>query len=511
MDERAAPQEETALRPAVLANEGAIAGGFDGSNVGAGGTRRRKPMGSLSEVRALAVITCWPAPRHGTYTLESVSLVGGRSVRSDLAAALLVLALFAGVPTPASSKAETLEQVVDQALSRLPKQQGKTELPIVMGASIAREPGWTRFVVELSDPVQMRAFTLTDPDRVVIDMPAVQWRASAMPRPAANSVIRGYRYGLFRSGNSRIVIDLASPVSVQEPLVLPPARGYGYRVLIDLLPTTEAQYVRAAGWPADLKAREAAAEELALGSVPARSSSRAAPQKVIVVDPGHGGIDSGTNGIDGMMEKDLVLDEGVRLAHALSRNSAFSVHMTRDSDIYVPLSERVRIARSWNADLFISLHADSNPDPTVNGLSIYTLSERGSDKEASALARKENQSDIVAGVDLGGANSQVAPILIDLAQRDTLNRSTRFALSALDRLSQATDVLPRQPHRSAAFVVLESPDVPAVLIELGYLSNSQDAARMETGSWRDRVAAAIAHAVERQFTTQAALDPSINP
>ncbi len=178
----------------------------------------------------------------------------------------------------------------------------------------------------------------------------------------------------------------------------------------------------------------------------------------------------------------------------------YIVHLTRDTDIYIPLRERVNIGRGYQADLFISLHADSNPDPSVSGASVYTLSESGSDKEAAALAKKENQSDVIAGVDLAGENSPVASILIDLAQRDTMNRSTRFALTALGELSNATDILPREPHRSAAFVVLKAPDVPAVLIELGYLSNAHDCGQMGTDRWREGVAQAIADAVERQFS-----------
>ena len=163
--------------------------------------------------------------------------------------------------------------------------------------------------------------------------------------------------------------------------------------------------------------------------------------------------------------------------------------------------------RSWHADLFISLHADSNPDAGVSGLSIYTLSESGSDREAAALARKENQSDVIAGVDLGGGNSTVAPILIDLAQRDTMNRSARFAESSVALLSHATGILPRQPHRAAAFVVLKAPDVPSVLIELGYLSNAGDAEQMNSVRWRNGVAQAIAGAVDQFFRPAAAADP----
>jgi len=403
---------------------------------------------------------------------------------------------------------------MDDVVTKILQQERGTSkdsghLPVVIGARVGEQPDRTRFVVELSDPLPIRTFTLSNPNRVVIDMPAVQWHVNGPARLNGSGAVKSYRYGLFRPGNSRFVIDLNRPVALSDVLVLPPQGGYGYRVVLDLLQTTQARFDETAGWPADLRAREIAAEKVAsLGPKARESSPTTSQKKIIIIDPGHGGVDSGTSGVNGMVEKDLVLDEGLRLARALQKSGRFSVHMTRDSDIYVPLSERVGIARSWHADLFISLHADSNPDKTVKGLSIYTLSDSGSDREAAALARKENQSDIVAGVDLGGENSQVAPILIDLAQRDTMNRSSRFALAALDRLAEKTDILPRDPHRSAAFVVLKAPDVPAVLVELGYLSNPQDAARMSSIAWRDGIAGAIANAVQRQLVSQLQLEPA---
>lgn len=356
-------------------------------------------------------------------------------------------------------------------------------------------------MLELSDPVSFRIFTLANPDRVVIDMPEMLWRLQGTDRPTGKGSVKSYRYGLFRPGDSRVVIDLNAPVSAAQTAMLPPEGGLGYRLVIDLFPTTEAKFEESAGWPADLRAKEAAAEKIALApaSVPPRISSASRPKKVIVVDAGHGGIDSGTTGVDGLQEKDLVLDEAKRLSASLT-GRGYTVHLTRDTDNYVPLRQRVNIARSYDADMFISLHADSNPDPTVSGASIYTLSERGSDREATALAKKENQSDIIAGVDLAGQDDAVSHILIDLAQRDTMNRSARFAQTAVGLLSHATDILPRTPHRSAAFVVLKAPDVPAVLVELGYLSNVRDCDQMGTEAWRQGTALALADAVDQYFT-----------
>jgi len=428
------------------------------------------------------------------------------TARRALSATLLLIGLAGSAL--AQNPSRTVDDVISNVLkAKSPNKPGAAAAPVIMGVRIGEHQDRTRFVVEVSDPVAMRTFTLSNPNRVVIDMPVVQWHLDAPPRPVGNGIVRSYRYGLFRSGNSRFVIDLNAPVSVSNALVVPPTGGYGYRVVIDLFRTTQDKFDKSSGWPADLRAREAAAALLA-SLPPAEQESPATSEKrVIVIDAGHGGIDSGTNGVNGLLEKDVVLDEAQRLGRVLAHRPDYVVHLTRDSDVYIPLKERVNIGRSWRADLFISLHADSNPDSSVTGLSVYTLSESGSDREAAALARKENQSDVIAGVDLSGGNSAVAPILIDLAQRDTMNRSSRFAEGAVTLLARTTTILPRQPHRSAAFVVLKAPDVPSVLIELGYLSNSADAQAMNSAHWRNGVAQAIGDAIDRYFAKTAEANP----
>jgi N-acetylmuramoyl-L-alanine amidase len=408
-----------------------------------------------------------------------------------------------GPPPGASLPVAPAKPLPSAGLGPSPGSNAGGNLPIVLSARIGEHEDRTRFVIELSDPVNLRTFTLTNPDRVVVDMPEVSWRVGAPPRPSGFGSVKSYRYGVFRKGNSRMVIDLNRPVTVSDALVIPPSSGFGYRVVIDLFPAERTKFNSNAGWPADLKARETDAERLnALVAEGPKPSGR----KVIVIDPGHGGIDSGTNGVNGLLEKDLVLAEGLKLAKVL-KAEGYAVHMTRDSDVFIPLPERVAIARKLKADLMISLHADSNPDPDVNGLSIYTLNDGRSDREAAALARRENQSDIIAGVDLSNANSPVAPILIDLAQRDTINRSSRFAETALTQLKSTTDILARSPHRAASLAVLVAPDVPAALIELGYLSNNSDAAQMNTDSWRSRVAQAISNAVDRHFAAGPGTQP----
>jgi len=407
-------------------------------------------------------------------------------------------------PTPNPARPSSIEQLLKD--TSVPQANApaapQAALPVVIDARIGEHADGTRFVVEVSDPINVRMFTLSSPNRVVLDMPEVLWRLQNAAQPSGKGLVKSYRYGLFRPGDARFVIDLNAPVRAAEPMILPPSDGYGYRVVLDLAPTTQAVFDRTAGWPADMRAKENAAETVASIAPPKNTAQtpEAHGKKIVVIDAGHGGIDSGTIGVDGSMEKNLVLDEAIRLGRVLEKRG-YTVHLTRNTDIYIPLRERVNIARGYDADLFISLHADSNPDQSVQGLSVYTLSESGSDKEAAALAKKENQSDIIAGVDLSGDNSPVASILIDLAQRETMNRSSHFAQNVVSGLSGATDILPREPHRSAAFAVLKAPDVPAVLIELGYLSNPHDCRQMGTDVWRNRVANAIADAVDRQFET----------
>jgi len=433
-----------------------------------------------------------------------------RSLTAFLMAAALVAA---AAPVGADDAISKLLRSQDEAAKRLPvaptrpvpqnlpgpsvgtRLQGP--LPIVMSARIGEHQDRTRLVIELSDPVNLRAFALANPDRVVIDMPEVSWRLGAPPRPSGYGPVKSYRYGQFRAGNSRMVIDLNAPVTVSDALVIPPSSGFGYRVVIDLFPATRAKFDAQAGWPADLKKRESDAEKLA-ALIAAQTPATSRGKKIVVLDPGHGGLDSGAIGVNGLMEKDLALAEGLKLAREL-RGRGYDVFLTRDNDSFIPLRQRVATARAKKADLFIALHADSNPDPETTGTSIYTLNDGRSDREASALARRENQSDVIAGVDLSGENNPVAPILIGLAQRDTRNKSSEFATNALKNLGQVTDLLARSPHRSASLAVLVAPDVPAVLIELGYLSNRGDAAQMNTDSWRTKVAGAIADAVDAQF------------
>jgi len=219
----------------------------------------------------------------------------------------------------------------------------------------------------------------------------------------------------------------------------------------------------------------------------------------VVIDPGHGGIDPGTTGRrKRVFEKHITLAMARRLKRELDNGGRYKTVLTRTRDVFVRLRDRIARARGSGADLFISLHADSMANSRIRGASVYTLSERASDKEAAALAAKENKADLIAGMDLSANSKQVTDILIDLAQRETMNHSVRFARILVDEMRKSTRFL-RKSHRFAGFAVLKAPDVPSVLLEMGYLSNAEDEARLIQPRYRARLAKAIARAIDRYF------------
>ena len=430
------------------------------------------------------------------------SVPSGHKALSRGACLILGLVLagtaFAGTPIPVRKPQPPAPSPAVSAdpIGALLREQGlagpAANLPVVIGLTLNENGKNSRFTLEFSDPVDARAFTLAGPDRVILDMPDVLWRMPDPTRPSGKGAVKAYRYGQFRKGNARLIIDLNAPVKFAPPQILPPEGGAGFRLVLDLNPTTAADFVAHAGWPADL---QTAAIQAASGVRRGTDGKR-----LIILDPGHGGIDPGTHGQSGILEKSLVLSVARALRKSLEATGRYRVQLTRDSDVFIPLRERVNIARAAHGDLFVSLHADSNDHREIRGASVYTLSEAASDREAATLAEKENMSDVIAGVDLSGENNPVASILIDLAQRDTMNRSVRFAETVVSGLPAVTSVQPVKPHRSAGFAVLKAPDVPAVLIELGYLTNAKDESEMVTEAWRNRVANAIARAVDAHFT-----------
>ena len=357
----------------------------------------------------------------------------------------------------------------------------------------------TRFVLDLSGEASYRIFTLADPYRVVIDLPEVRWPGQVAELPARSGVIGELRYGLFTPGTSRVVLDVSAPVEIKTVFTLPPAKNFGHRLVVDLAQVDRARFL--ASRPGSTIQSET--------PLPLPQMALLAPRKpqdlrpTVVIDAGHGGVDPGAIGVSGTLEKDLALSYALALREALNKQGRYRVVMTRESDHFIPLRRRVTLAEQAEGDLFISLHANTHPSRKIKGASVYTLSENASDAEAAQLAAKENKADIIAGVDLSHQNEVVSQILIDLAQRESMNVSKSFATGLVDRLGERVTLL-RNTHRFAGFAVLKSATVPSVLVEIGYMSHKQEERLLKSPKHRAKIVAAIAAAVERHFGQQQA-------
>jgi len=358
----------------------------------------------------------------------------------------------------------------------------------------------TRFVVDLSGPVRHRVFSIAHPNRIVVDLPRLDWRTRQEGPRRRNAVIKSYRFGAFTAGANRIVIELRRPAAIARTFVIRP-RGdvKNYRFVLDLKPVTQKAFLASvrARRRVDRKGRDAR-------RVPKRRHAvRAKP--VIVLDPGHGGIDPGTRGRLGTREKHVTLKVAHAVRRRLQRTKRYKVVMTRSGDTFVPLRQRIAIARKVDGDLFISFHADALFIKSFRGAAVYTLSEKASDDEAAALAKKENKADIIAGIDLGRESGDVRNILIDLAQRETMNRSIRLARFLIGDLRREIKLVRNKKHRFAGFAVLRAPDVPSVLIELGYLSNKADERLLRSSRHHAKLARAIVRAIDRYIALQSKL------
>ncbi|MDP6566769.1 MAG: N-acetylmuramoyl-L-alanine amidase [Alphaproteobacteria bacterium] len=349
----------------------------------------------------------------------------------------------------------------------------------------------TRVVLDLSEKVSYRVFTLADPYRVVLDLPEVHWQVPAGAASRKGGLVAGLRFGLFKPGNSRVVLDLKEPGVVRSVFLLPPAPPQPYRLVIDLAASTRTAFLAKVKPPPVSAAKPPPRPT-------AKPRRRAGAKPVVVIDPGHGGVDPGATGIGGSLEKWVTLRMARQLRKVLNRSGRYQVALTRDRDIFIPLRGRVAFARRAGADLFISIHADSIADHSVRGGGIYTLSEKSSDKEAAALAAKENRADVIAGVNLTQHDDDVASILIELTQRETMNYSARFASALVPELRRHIR-LRRKPHRFAGFRVLKAPDVPSVLVELGYLSNRRDERMLTSATELASIANSIGRAVNHYF------------
>ncbi|MBV6658296.1 MAG: N-acetylmuramoyl-L-alanine amidase [Devosiaceae bacterium] len=371
-------------------------------------------------------------------------------------------------------------------------------------ARVAGDLERTRFVLDYDGELEPQVFILPEPRRLILDLPGTDFDAmqgaSIEPRGLAQAV----RFGAFAPGRGRVVVDLASDAAIDELITLPALDDQPARLVIDIVQTD------AAGFSAEVERTR----PVFLASVEAPKENRLdieipqTGQPVIVIDPGHGGIDSGAVSRSGTMEKSVVLTYAQQLADALRATGHYDVYMTRDDDTFIPLAGRVRYAQSVSADLFISVHADSLVrHRELRGATVYTLSDRASDEIAQQLVDNEARSELLAGMDVErAATSDVADILVDLTRRETERFSLAFAADVVSELSTATRMV-TNPHRSAGFRVLKAPEVPSVLLELGFLSNSEDERLLVDPDWRARTVAALGTAIDRFFEQRLAQAP----
>jgi len=370
----------------------------------------------------------------------------------------------------------------------------------------------TRVAIDAAGAMPYRAFVLNNPPRVVIDFPKTAWTAP-MNKGDISGVVKSYRHSIFRTDTLRLVLDLKTPMVIGKHFRLPPDKGRPWRYVFDLKhadPITFRQNVNKvfAGGGANASATRGTTTEagdikpLAVPKKTVQTAPSASKIKpLVVIDAGHGGVDPGAIAANGAYEKNITLAVAREVKKILEAEGRYRVKLTRENDIFIKLPDRVRIARKAGADLFISLHADTIGRSAVRGASVYTLSDKASDAETAKLAARENAVDDLVHVDVGDVDAEVADILLDLVTRDTMNQSRVLAETVVSTFrSNSVVMLPQRPHRSAGFAVLKAPDVPSVLIEMGFLSNKTEAKNLSSAAYRQKLARAVVHVIDRYFT-----------
>lgn len=353
----------------------------------------------------------------------------------------------------------------------------------------------------LSQPVPFRVFTLDAPRRLVLDFREVDWRGATRSGLLNADNATDLRFGALRPGWSRLVIDLAAPLIIDTAGMAVDDRVGTATVTVNLQPGTEADFAAHSGAPPD--------PDWDLPPSPTAVALAPAPDALtVVIDPGHGGIDPGAER-EGMVEKDLMLELGLELAEALNRTEGMQAVLTRTTDIFVPLADRMSMARAAGADLFISLHADALDDDATAGASVYSLTDDAADQASERMAERHDRGDLLAGVDLRGADDTVATVLMDLARLETAPQASRFADALVLGLEDAGAGVNSHPRREAPLAVLNAADFPSVLAEVGFLSSERDRVALSSSAGRAPIVAGIVTAIGRWALDEAARAPLI--
>ena len=379
-----------------------------------------------------------------------------------------------------------------------PETRALGDVPVARDVRLAGDETKTRLVVDLDRRIEVRAFALANPYRVIVDMPQVTFTFPDKTGEKGRGLIKAFRYGLVMQGGSRIVIDLSKPARIERAQVLDAANEQPARLVLDLAATDRDAFMRTIALnnrPSDRGQRP---------RDPEPEVKTVDQRPLVVLDPGHGGPDHGTRlAPTDSPEKTIVLEFSLMLKEKLEKTGKYRVAMTRTDDTFIALADRVSFARDRKAALFISVHADAleRGDGEAQGATIYTLSETASDAAAASLAEVENRADVIAGLDIAPEATDVADILIDLAKRETKTFSLQFARTLVGEMRNATR-MHKEPMRSASFVVLKAPDIPSVLVELGYVTNKQDLKSMTSDGWRGKVTDSVMQAVGTFFNVR---------
>lgn len=359
----------------------------------------------------------------------------------------------------------------------------------VRNARLWRSDDKLRLVLDLSGPVQYKTFSLSAPERLIIDLSGARLSGDFSQLTLADSGIRSIRSGHFGKGDTRIVLDLNAPMQLNS-FLLPPQDGQGDRLVLDLTSAAKAPLHIAAG-------------AAAAAAVPSRPD-KVHPKRdiIVVVDPGHGGKDPGAVGAKGEREKDVVLSIAQLLAKRLKREKGFDVKLVRNDDFFVPLRKRVEIARKHKADMFISVHADAAPRLTASGASVYALSEGGATSAtARFMAQRENGADLLGAtslLNLKDKDPMLAGVILDMSMNATIAASLQLGSTVLGSLAGIT-TLHQKRVEQAGFAVLKSPDVPSILVETGFISNSRDSQRLVNPRHQQAVADGLFEGLQRYF------------
>jgi N-acetylmuramoyl-L-alanine amidase len=429
--------------------------------------------------------------RYEGYREASDSLTSRLNHHLLLASALVCAATLACLTVSSASAVE----------SRPPQSAVAVTFPIASDVRVAGDDKQTRFILDLDRKIDARAFVLGDPYRVVVDIPQVTFSLPAGSGTAGRGLIRSFRYGLVMPGGSRVVFDLTGPAKIEKTYVVDAANGQPPRLVVELAAVERSAFRPSHPGEEPPQLRPAIVADASGTTIETAGSAKAGktvdPRPVVVIDPGHGGVDNGTQASTGESEKSLVLDFAKALRDRIEKGGKFRVVMTRDDDTFIPLGDRVKIARANMASLFVSIHADALPrrEGDAQGATIYTLSDKASDVEAEKLAEAENKADAIAGINLTEEPADVADILIDLTQRETRTFSSRFAKMLANEMKTVAR-MHKHPLKSAGFKVLKAHDVPSVLVELGYVSNKDDLQHLVSESWRSRTVGSVAQAVD---------------